>query len=166
MQCGINVANDLAETLLQGMEAAISTAGLSAISRSHQSVGPIPAEDCCPDLVVWLSNIRIYDAASPDTLNENRVLIHYGLAFDINVRIGLCFLESIDNGDPMPTGDIHDQSVQINQYALAAYVGGLQSVMDYRDIVECDLNIRPNPADPYNSGGCAGFTWTITFSLI
>src|SRR5688572_24547242 len=94
--------NQLAHLALEGIVGAIAEAGLPAIKRAYVGIGPIPAEDCCPDIVVWITNIRLWDGSAPDTLVENRVLAHWGIAFDINARVGDCFWELTPTSTPKP----------------------------------------------------------------
>lgn len=164
MLCDPDIFNTLGNQLLTGITQAFATRGLDAVN-AHLAMGPIPAEDCCPDLVVWVSNIRIWDASSPDNLQENRLLMHFGLAFDLNVRIGLCYIESDDDGGPVDPVQLQAWTETINRYGHAAYVGGLQALLSHEDN-GCDVDLRPNPMDPYNSGGCAGYTYTVSVSVI
>jgi hypothetical protein len=158
------VLNLLANTALDGITAAIAENNLPKIKRSYVGVGPIPAEDCCPDLVAWITNIRLWDQASPDTLIENRVLVHFGLAFNINIRIGDCFWElDPKTMNPYPPDEITKMSDRINQYGVTAYLAAITAL---HDLGACNLGVHPLSADPYQDGGCGGFTFAIGVSLI
>lgn len=158
-----NLFNSVALVILEGMEAQIQASGLKMIKRSYHGFGPIPSEDCCPDLVVWISNIRLWDSDAPDTLQENRILKHFGIAFDVNVRIGECFFEVDSKGELIHTADVMKMSGAINKYAHAAYLGSVNSLLN---LLQCGVNVTPGSAFPFQEGGCAGFTWAITVSVI
>lgn len=155
--------DQIAKMVLDGVESAIAAAGLKKMPRAYVGVGPVPAQDCCPDLVVWVSNIRLWDSNSPDTLQENRVLAHFGVAFDINVRIGDCFFEVDDKGKPFPPAQISKMSSKVNQYGYAMFLGVVATI---QDLANCGLNISPRNADPYNDGACAGFQSAFSVSVI
>jgi hypothetical protein len=153
----------IAHEVLESVKIAVTAAGLKAVPRAYVSVGPVPAEDCCPDLVVWVSNIRLWDSNSPDTLQESRVLAHFGVAFDINVRIGDCFFEVNDKGVPFPPAQIGKMSTKINQYGYAMFLGVVNAITA---LSQCGLNVSPRNADPYNDGACAGFQASFSVSVI
>lgn len=165
MQCDINVFNDVAQILLEGIETGITEAGLPQISRAYIATGPIPAEDCCPDLVVWVSNIRFYDVASPDSLQENRLLEHFGMAFDLNVRLGLCYIESDESGQPSSADVLHNWSQEINRYSHTAYLRGVQALHTNTEL-DCIASISPRAAEPYNLGGCAGISYSVSVGIL
>lgn len=154
----------VAEIALEGIKAALAANGLTAIKRAYVGVGPVPAEDCCPDIVVWITNIRLWDGNAPDTLTENRVLDHFGLAFNVNARIGDCFWE-LDpaTNKPFPHTEISKMSKKINDYGTAAYLGTIQALgeMDH-----CNVSVHPVTADPYQDGGCGGFIFTVGVSVV
>lgn len=156
--------DQIAHVALDGIVGAIAEAGLAKIKRAYVGVGPIPAEDCCPDIVVWVSNLRLWDGNAPDTLTENRVLQHWGIAFNINVRIGDCFWELAPGTDkPLPPNEISAMSNKINDYGAAAFLGAIKAI---GELPACNVDVHPQNADPYQDGGCAGFLFTIGVSVI
>lgn len=163
-----NLSNLLAQTALDGIVGAIAKAGLTPIKRAYVGVGPVPAEDCCPDIVVWVSNIRLWDGNAPDTLTEGRILEHFGIAFDINARIGDCFWEltgGTATKKPVPETPkrISAMSNPIHQYGTAAYLGAVNAL---GNLPACNVSVHPQPANPYQDGGCAGFIFTIGVSVV
>lgn len=156
--------NQLAQVVLNGITGAIAGAGLPVIKRAYVGVGPVPAEDCCPDIVVWITNIRLWDGSAPDTLTENRTLNHWGVAFDINARVGDCFWELVPGTDkPDTPANITKMSAPINTYGTASFLGAVQA-LEALDI--CNVSIHPRTADPYQDGGCAGFQFIIGVGII
>jgi hypothetical protein len=155
----------LAQTALDGIVGAIAgQPRLKKIDRAYVGIGPVPAEDCCPDIVVWVSNIRLWDGAAPDTLIEGRVLTHWGIAFDINARVGDCFWELDPKTNvPYPANKITEMAGPINAYGTAAYLGAITALGQYD---ACNVDVHPQPANPYQDGGCAGFLFTIGVSVI
>lgn len=159
--------NQVAETVLRGIEAAIGEAGLAKINRAYIGLGPTPVEDCCPDLVVWVSNIRLWDSNPPDTLIENEILTHFGVAFNINVRVGECFWELVQKGDkefvPAPPQEITNMSKIINRYGMASFLGAIKVLMD---LEQCGLSVTPYSSDPFQDGGCGGYNFVFAVGLV
>lgn len=156
--------DQLAHVMLDGIVGAIAKGGLTKIDRAYVGVGPVPAEDCCPDIVVWVSNIRLWDGSAPDTLTEGRILEHFGIAFDLNARIGDCFWElDPKTNQPFPKAKINKLSAPINSYGSAAFLGAVQAL---GELPACNVDVHPGSANPYQEGGCAGFTFTIGVSVI
>lgn len=161
-----NVTNEIAALVLQGVKDAIAAAGLKAFPRAYIGIGPIPSQDCCPDLVVWISNIRLNDSNVPDTLRENRLLGLFGVAFNVNVRVGECFFE-ITGTESKPelvaSNKITKMASLINQYGYAAFMGAIRTLLD---LDECGLSVTPYNSDPYQMGLCAGFQFSFAVSLV
>lgn len=158
--------DQVANEVLIGVQNKIKASGLKAIPRAYVGVGPIPAEDCCPDLVVWVSNFRLWDSAVPDTLQEGRVLSHYGVAFNVSVRVGDCYWELIPTEKsfkPDTPANISKKSSQINRYGYAAFLGAIEAMTA---LGQCDLSFTPYQSDPFQQGGCAGFTFSFAVSII
>lgn len=156
----------LAERWLLLLTNTINAAGLNVPGRTGV-VMVRPAEDCCPDLSVWLDNFRPYDFAFPNTLNEGRVLMHLGIAFDINVRIGLCYIESADDGQPMDIIQLALWTAEINKYIQAVYS---QPIFDLATgcVEEFGLpaTFLASNLTGYNLGGCAGYEYVLTVGLL
>lgn len=157
----------VAGKLLDGIEKGLSRNGLKPIKRTYVGMGPVPSEDCCPDLVAWITNVRIFDQQAPDTLAENRVLIHFGMAFDINIRIGECFFE-VDPENPkalVAPKQIEQWANVINDYGQVAYWEGLKAMLHDPDL-QCGTSITPGYMNPYQGGGCGGFQFAITVGVL
>lgn len=165
MQCTIDVFNDVGEQVRSAIVDALAEQSLP-VDRSFLAMGPIPAEESCKEVLVWISNTRLYDAASPDTLQENRVLVHYGMAFDVNVRIGLCYVESDNDGDAMPAATLNAWTRQINQYGVVSYLAATNELTGDRLGPASMYSVTPSPMEPYNLGDHAGWTFTITVAIV
>lgn len=163
-----NVVNQVAQKTLDAIAENWGRDGLSSIQRRYIGMGPVPAEDCCPDLVVWASNIRIFDSDN-DTLREGRVLKHFGLAFDINVRVGLCFFEMTDNGkggvDLVETSQIQKWAEEINRYGVSSYLGATLGLVNDPQLA-CSFTVSPQPMYPFQEGGCAGYNFAIGIGVV
>ena len=166
MICDPDLINDAANITLDAIEAGIADAGLAPITRTYQGMGPVPAEDCCPDLVVWGSNIALYDFAVPNTLQENRILSHVGISFDLNVRIGLCFWETDQEGNLNSPAQIDVDSKAIHRYVTIAYTHSITALLTNEVMQARADSITPGTAIPFQSGGCAGFEWAHTISVV
>lgn len=167
MQEQPDIVNTIADAVLQGMVNAISSCGLEPITRAYVGFGPTPSEDCCPDLVVWATNYRLYDQSAPDTLIEAGILQHFGLAFDLSIRLGLPFFE-MDGDKLTSTENIRVMSGRLNEYGRVAYLSSALTANQHSDIqpIENITFVAPTPASEFQSGGCAGFQWSITFGLL
>lgn len=165
MECDIDVFSTIGEQVRSGIVNALAGVGLS-VDRSHLAMGPVPAEESCREVLVWISNVRIYDAAAPDTLQENRVLVHFGLAFDINVRIGLCYIESDSDGEPTPANTLDQWTRTIHQYGVTSYLAATNELTGDRLGPASSLSVTPSSMEPYNLGDHAGWTFVISVALL
>jgi hypothetical protein len=164
-QCEDDVFNAVADKLLTSIQVGIAEAGLPAIKRQYVGMGPVPSEDCCPDVVVWVSNVRFYDSAAPDTLRENRLLEHFGMAFDVNVRIGVCFFEMDGEGKLIDLETVDGWAKLANRYGHTAYLRGIQGLLNDSDLT-CLASITPQPMYPFQDGGCAGYTYSVSVGVL
>lgn len=160
--------NSVSKTLIEGISVGYKSANLKIPTIRYLGMGPVPAEYCCPDLVVWVTNVRPWDSASPDTLVENRILIHWGLAFDLNVRIGECYLEMTDKGGTKESADITEQTKVLNKYGIVTYESAINSLMATGacGASDCNMSVTPLPMSPYNEGGCAGWNMVFTVAIL
>ena len=165
MNCAPDLTNVFADKVVAAITNGLENASLAPISRTYVGRGPTPSEDCCPDIVVWVSNLRIYDQASPDTLQENRVLAHVGLAFDVNVRLGLCFFEVGSDMKVIDSTEITELSKEINSYAHIVYTSAITGLMADEDVRRNADSITPTTAFDYQEGGCAGIQFAITVGV-
>lgn len=157
----------IANKLLDGIQKALSEAGIPPIPRRYVGMGPTPSQDCCPDLVGWISNVRLYDQQAPDTLGEGRILNHFGMAFDVNIRIGECFFE-VNPDDPkqiVAPKQLDAWTDKINALGSVAYWGGINALANDTDL-QCGTSITPGYMNPYQDGGCGGFQFAITVGLL
>lgn len=162
-----NIGNEIGELVLSRIQAALQHRELPTITRNYIGMGPVPAEDCCPDLVGWVTNLRLWDGISPDSLRENRV-VHglFGISFDFNVRLGLCYLEG-DGEGAFDSATIDAQSQNLNKYGFVAYLAAVDAFTDFTYNCggdrPCEIDVLPQPMFPYNQGACAG--WNMVFSI-
>ena len=160
----VNLFNLVGEAVVDSIGARYLSDGLVAISRAYIGMGPVPSEDCCPDLVVWISNVTVFDATPPSGLREGELGTHWGLAFDVNVRVGLCFFEWVD-GNPAPPEDITAMAEELNRYGHSTYIGALL-VKSQSGMGDCAISLTPQPMFPFQSGGCAGWQFAITVGTL
>lgn len=125
-----------------------------------------PPQDCCPELVAWLGNIRTWDGDFPDTRRQGNLLCGNGYSFDITIRIGRCFIDYTNQG-PMDAGDIEDLSSPLYRDAVALYFGWIAQwrAGNVSELTQCDL-VNAGPMTQYHEGGCAGHEFTITVGVL
>jgi len=126
-----------------------------------------PAQDCCPDLVLWFGNIRVWDGDFPDTRTAGNLLCANGYSIDATVRIGLCYVDFDADGGPLDAQTIGDFSANLNAYGTALYMGWINQwrAGNVEELVSCDL-VNVGPMTPYYEGGCAGWEFTITVGVM
>lgn len=156
----------LAERYLKLIKDSINNADLT-VPAENGVVMVRPAEDCCPDLKLWVDNIRSFDIAFPNSLQENRLLIHFGVAFDLFVRFGHCYIESDDKGGATDIGILQDWTSKINAYINPIYTIPLSEIARgcVEEFGECGQTFLPSNLNGYNLGGCAGYEYLITIGL-
>lgn len=157
------VANIALDGIAQGM----ARKGIAPITRSYVGLGPIPVQDCCPDIVAWISNVRPYDATPPDGLVESRILKHWGLAFELNIRVSDCFFE-VDPNKPsaiMDADSISKMSSRINGVGLVAYVSTIDALTN-SDQMACGTSVTPTAMFPYQEGSCGGFQFSVSIGVL
>ena len=122
-----------------------------------------PPQDCCPELVVWLGNMRLWDGDFPDTRSNTRLLHHWGYAFDATIRIGRCYVDVDEHGNPIDATVLADWNQLLYADATALYVGwlGQWNAGNVTELDSCDL-LTVGALTQYNDGGCAGHQFTVT----
>jgi hypothetical protein len=131
-----------------------------------------PAEDCCPDLVAWVGNIRAYDGNSPNSgLREDRLLIYNAWAFDITIRLGRCFIDFDADGGPLDGQTIEDFSNELYRDAQVVYIGWVNQWRSSSGVCLTDELSSCTPLTvssliDYKDGGCAGWEFTITVGVM
>ena len=162
---------NVAKSVLDSVDKSLFLA--SRDSPSRQFVGfARPPQDCCPDLVAWLGNIRPYDGNGMNSgLREDRLLCHNAWAFDITIRLGRCYIDFDDDGGPLDGQTIEDFSNELYRDAQVIYVNWVNQwrngsgVCDGDEFDACDpLGI--GPLIEYKEGGCAGWEFTITVGVM
>lgn len=125
-----------------------------------------PPQDCCPELVVWLGNLRVWDGDFPDSRATTDLRHHWGYAFDATIRIGRCYVDVDEQGNPIDADVLADWNQALYADATALYMGWLGQWIagNVSELVSCDL-ITPGPLTQYNDGGCAGHQFTVTVGM-
>lgn len=156
----------LAERYLRLIHQSINNAGLT-VPEITGVVMTRPPEDCCPDLVVWVENVRPFDLTFPSGMNENRMLSHFAMAFDLFVRLGQCYIESDDKGNLMDIGILQEWTSNINEYINPIYTIPLFEIAKgcVDEFGECGQTFLASNLNGYNLGGCAGYEYVVTIGL-
>lgn len=125
-----------------------------------------PPQDCCPELVCWLGNVRTWDGEFPDTRLTTDLKMSIGYAIDCTVRIGRCYVDVDENGTPMDAAILADWTQALYADASALYFGFIhQWQAGYvTELSACDL-LTVGGLTQYNDGGCAGHQFTITVGV-
>lgn len=122
-----------------------------------------PPQDCCPELVLWLGNVRLWDGDFPETRTTTNLQHHWGYAFDVTVRIGRCYVDVDDQGNPIDPDVLADWNQALYADGTALFVGWLSQwrAGNVSELSACDL-LTVGTMTQYNEGGCAGHQFTIT----
>lgn len=125
-----------------------------------------PPQDCCPEMVAWLGNIRLWDTEFPDGQNSELMCVN-GWAFDITIRIGRCYIDFDEEGQPLDGGTIEDFAGHLYSDAAALYFGWVAHwrAGNVEELTQCDA-LRVGPMTQYHEGGCAGHEFTITVGVV
>jgi hypothetical protein len=127
-----------------------------------------PPEINCPDLVAWISNIRPWDGNSVDSgLTDNRLKCFNLWAFDVTIRLGLCYIDFDEDGSNRPPDEQEDLSSIIYQYAHTMYIGWVAQWRSglVTELTACDP-ITISSLTSFKEGGCGGWEFTISVGLI
>lgn len=126
-----------------------------------------PPQDCCPELVVWLGNVRTWDGDFPETRLSTNLQMHWGYAFDVTVRIGRCYVDVNEDGTPIDALILADWNQALYADATALYFGWLHqwSAEQVSELDKCDL-VNVGTLSQYNDGGCAGHQFTISVGML
>src|SRR5688572_9844132 len=88
-----NVFNKVGHVVLESLADVIASYGMDVPPRTFLGFEN-PPEDCCPDLVAWITNVRLWDGEFPDGRNTtNLTTCAIGWAVDVNVRLGRCYID-------------------------------------------------------------------------
>lgn len=126
-----------------------------------------PPEQCCPDLVVWADNLRLWDGTSFDSgLRDNRLMCTARMAVDYTIRFGLCYFDIDPEGQLVNTDQLSSWAADLNHigYALLSWVRAIRSGV-IAELQPNDADVKPSPITSYNMGGCAGWQVTLTVGL-
>jgi hypothetical protein len=157
----MNIGQSILESAIAGLECY----DLEVPSRAFVGFDE-PPQDCCPELVVWLGNVRVWDGDFPETRTSTSLLHHWGYAFDCTVRIGRCYVDVDEKGNPIDSGVLADWTQALYADASALYFGwlGQWQAELVSELSRCDLG-DVGPLTQYNEGGCAGHQFTVTIGV-
>lgn len=156
----------VATSILDGMKAALRCNNVEVPDRSFVGFSS-PPQDCCPELVAWVTNIRTWDGNFPEGMREGRLLCFNSYAFDVSVRIGRCYVDSASDGSAIDHRDLQDWSAILYKDASALYIGFIQQWRSGQvtELSTCEPLTVGNMTS-YNEGGCAGWEFTITVGVL
>lgn len=125
-----------------------------------------PPQDCCPELVVWLGNVRTWDGDFPDSRNSGDLKMHIGYAMDCTIRIGRCYIDVDEHGQPIDPTIIEDWTQALYADATALFIGwiGQWQAGNVSELDACDL-VTVSALTQYHDGGCAGHQFTVTVGM-
>lgn len=154
---------NVGQSVLEGLKDALNCLGIEVPSRCYVGFDR-PPQDCCPELVVWVGNIRTYTADFPE---ERSLKYGWGYAFDVNVRIGRCYVDMDDDG-PLEPEIIEDWTRALYQDAVAVYHGFLNqwSAGNIEELADCTAVVGVDHMGQYREGGCAGHEFIIKVNVI
>jgi hypothetical protein len=160
------VVYNVGQSILDSLAQFISERGIQPPPRRWVGFSN-PPEDCCPDLVIWADNLRLWDGASFDSgLRENRLMCNNLWAVDYTVRLGLCYFDVDNDGQLVDSGTLTGWAADLYHIGHAV-MGWLQNIRG-GVIPELQSNVsdvKPSPITSYNMGGCAGWQITLTVGL-
>lgn len=156
---------NVGQSILDSAVDALECYGLDVPGRAFVGFDE-PPQDCCPELVVWLGNMRVWDGDFPETRTTTQLLHHWGYAFDATVRIGRCYVDVDDQGNPIDAETLADWNQALYADATALYMGWLHqwNAGNVSELEACDL-MNIGTLTQYNDGGCAGHQFTITVGM-
>lgn len=124
-----------------------------------------PPEDCCPDLAVWVDNMRPWDGTPFEGLTFGHLTACNNMwAADVNVRIGRCYIDvDPQTSQPLPPDQVKELSAQIYRDGNILYTGWVNKMRNNEvcNITRYSLN-TVSALLSYNDGGCAGWRFTVT----
>jgi len=122
-----------------------------------------PPQDCCPELVCWIGNVRPWDGDFPDTRTSGRLLVHNAYSFDVSIRIGRCYVDSGEDGQAIDSETLQDWAKELYRDASAIYQGWIEQWRsgNVTELQNYEL-VTVGNLTQYNSGGCAGHEFVIT----
>lgn len=161
----VDMFMNIATSILQSAAAALECNNISVPDRFYVGFDR-PPQDCCPELVAWLGNIRTWDGDFPDTRSAGNLRCHNGYSFDITIRIGRCYVDFGEEG-PLDTDTIQDWTQELYRDASALFFGWITQwrAGNVTELDKCDL-VNVGTMTQYHEGGCAGQEFTITVGVL
>lgn len=153
---------NVAKSILESAADALRCNGLEVPDRFYVGFDR-PPQDCCPELTAWAGNVRTWDGDFPDTRRSGDIKCHIGYAFDVTIRIGRCYLDMDESGQPLDSEIIEDWAGILYADATALYVGwiGQWKAGNVSELSQCDL-VNVGAMSQYHEGGCAGHEFIVT----
>lgn len=153
-------------SILDSVAAALVCANIEVPERKFVGFDD-PPQDCCPELVAWIGNVRPWDGNFPDSMREGRFLCFNSWAFDVSIRIGRCYVDSDENGEGLAESVLQDWATILYNDMQAIYMGWVWQWKNnaVSELSSCEPMIV-GPLTTYNEGGCAGSQFTITVGAL
>jgi len=154
------------ESILDAIVASLRCANIEVPDRRFVGFSR-PPQDCCPELVAWIGNIRPWDGNFPEGLVEGRLLCFNSIAFDVTIRIGRCYIDSADDGLGVEPKLLADWAKWLYRDASAIYIGFISQwrAGNVSELSACEPMTVGNLTQ-YNEGGCAGHEFTVTVGIL
>lgn len=165
----VNIFLNLGRSILDSVADTLACNSLDVPERRYVGFDR-PPQDCCPELVAWVSNIRVWDGLPMDGRQSGELICVNGWAFDVTMRIGRCYIDiDVDaNGfKPMSVSGIEEASEPLYKDAAAMYFGFIAAwkAGNITELTVCDA-VNVSAMSPYHEGGCAGWEFTISVGVI
>jgi hypothetical protein len=160
------VFHTIGESIIDSLTSWMSEHGVEPPARRWVGFSN-PPEDCCPDLVVWADNLRLWDAQSFDGgLRENRLMCNNVWALDYTIRFGVCYWEVDNEGHLLDLGTLSSNAVDLYHIGHSM-LGWLQQIRSgiIEELQPSASDVKPSPITSYNQGGCAGWQVTLTVGV-
>lgn len=122
-----------------------------------------PPQDCCPELICWLGDVRTWDG---NLTGNGNLQQHIGYQFDCTIRIGRCYVDVDEKGEPIDSAILADWNQLLYADMTALYIGwvGQWQAGNVTELSNCDV-VSLGTMTQYNEGGCAGSQFTITVGV-
>ena len=157
---------NVAQSIVNSVSQALRCSNLEVPSRLFVGFDR-PPQDCCPELVGWVGNVRTWDGDFPDVRSNGRLLCTNGYAFDVTIRIGRCYIDSDSDGGALDHETLQDFARELYKDVSAIYLGWIAQwrAGEVTELSNFEL-VTVGNCTQYNEGGCAGHEFTITVGTL
>lgn len=122
-----------------------------------------PPQDCCPEIAVWGGSLRPDPTVIMPGMKPSCVA---AWNYDVTIRVAQCFVDTDENGEPLPADQLNQWAQQLYALQHDVYVGfWCRWVNDQIDELSACSPITVSPMSEYAEGGCAGMQFTVTVRL-